>query len=355
MESVERLLIYRLGSLGDTVVALPAFHLIARAFPSATRYLLTTEPSNAKEAHPSSVLDGTGLVHGYLSYPVGLRDPRQVWGLRKRIRRFKPQALIYLAEPRSKRAIMRDALFFKACGIRRLIGVPYMRRLRENKWLAAESCHEYEVMRLGRCISSLGAVEPDDPASWDLCLRPEEVRRADELIQAAGIKGRFLACSPGAKIELKDWGLENWQALMGRLGRKLSDCALALVGSAADFARGEEVAQEWPGKVLNLCGVLSPRESAALLHRAAIFVGHDSGPMHLAAAVGTPCVAIFSARSKPRVWFPYGRMHQVIYHRTDCYGCGLEICSVRGSECIRSITVDEVVAAVEKILDGGCS
>jgi ADP-heptose:LPS heptosyltransferase len=101
---------------------------------------------------------------------------------------------------------------------------------------------------------------------------------------------------------------------------------------------------------VNLCGLLAPRESAAVLSRARIFIGHDSGPMHLAAAVQTPCVAIFSARNKPRVWFPYGRQHRVVYHQTDCWGCGLETCTVERKKCLTSITVEEVAAEVRAVL-----
>ena len=86
------------------------------------------------------------------------------------------------------------------------------------------------------------------------------------------------------------------------------------------------------GPVVNLCGKLTPRESAAAFERARMFVGHDSGPMHLAAAVQTPCVAIFAARNIPRVWFPFGEQHRVVYHRVDCMGCGLETCVVRAEE-----------------------
>ena len=70
--------------------------------------------------------------------------------------------------------------------------------------------------------------------------------------------------------------------------------------------------------------------------------------MHLAAAVGTPCVAIFAARNIPRVWFPYGEQHRVVYHEVDCMGCGLETCIVEGKKCILSITVAEVMVAVER-------
>ena len=104
------------------------------------------------------------------------------------------------------------------------------------------------------------------------------------------------------------------------------------------------------GPVVNLCGRLSPRESAAAMHRGKAFVGHDSGPMHLSASVGTPAVAIFAARNKPRVWFPYGSQHRVVYHRVDCWGCGLETCIAQGRKCLLSITVDEVLNAVREVL-----
>src|ERR1022692_4022661 len=65
---VRRVLIYRLGSLGDTVVALPCFHLIARTYPNAERRLLTNFPVHAKAPAAAAVLGDSGLVHGYMSY-----------------------------------------------------------------------------------------------------------------------------------------------------------------------------------------------------------------------------------------------------------------------------------------------
>jgi ADP-heptose:LPS heptosyltransferase len=102
----------------------------------------------------------------------------------------------------------------------------------------------------------------------------------------------------------------------------------------------------WRGPKLNLCGVLSARVSAAVLARASVFIGHDSGPMHLAAVVGTPCVAIFSARELPGKWFPLGRNHEVLFRNVECAGCGLEECVTEQKRCIRGITVEEVNAAV---------
>jgi heptosyltransferase-3 len=124
-----------------------------------------------------------------------------------------------------------------------------------------------------------------------------------------------------------------------------------VVGSNQEAKVASSLIAQWGGPVANLCGKLSPRETAAVLGRARGFVGHDSGPMHLAAAMGTPCVAVFSARNIPKVWYPYGDKHHVIYHRTACAGCGLEKCVRFAKRCIESITVDEVSSAVMNLLD----
>jgi len=87
-----------------------------------------------------------------------------------------------------------------------------------------------------------------------------------------------------------------------------------------------------------------------VLTHARMYLGHDSGPMHLAAAVGTPCVAVFSSRSLPGEWFPYGDQHRVLYRSISCQGCRLEVCIERQKACIRSITVDEVECSVLELV-----
>jgi ADP-heptose:LPS heptosyltransferase len=115
----------------------------------------------------------------------------------------------------------------------------------------------------------------------------------------------------------------------------------------SDYAAGE-----WAGPKLNLCGRLTPRESAAVLEHAVVFLGPDSGPMHLAASVGVPCVIAFSAAGLPGIWFPSGKKHQIVYHQTSCQGCLLQTCTVEARRCLTSITVAEMAAAVDRIL--GC-
>ena len=347
---IKRVLIYRLGSLGDTIVALPVLHLIARTFPHAVRYALTNLISNSKASHMSAIVGNSGLIQDYISYPPGLRNIRQLLKLRAQIKSVRPDVLVYLAAARGQIKAFRDALFFRSCGISRLIGFPYTKELQNDKWLPDKQCYEHEAARLARSVSSLGDAQLDDTGSWDLHLTDLEKLRALEKLSHIGVGVRIIAVSVGAKVDVKNWGMNNWQVLIERLFRDYNGAALIFVGAKSEFGDSEKIGLFWSGQKVNLCGALTPRESAAALENASIFIGHDSGPMHLAASVGTPCVAIFSARNKPGVWFPYGSSHRVIYHKTDCYGCGLEICELEKKKCITSIGAKEVMALVHEVL-----
>jgi heptosyltransferase III len=351
--STKRVLIYRLGSLGDTLVALPALHLAARAFPNAERRMLTNFPVNVKAPPAAAILENSGLVHGYYRYAVGTRNLGELFSLWWQIVRWRPQVLVYIGGARGVESARRDASFFRLCGIRRLIGIPVTEDMQQNRLEGPGEILEPEGARLARNLAELGDARLDDPESWDLRLTVEEEARADEALSpAAGLP--IIAVSVGTKVQSKDWGRENWRALLAKVAALYPGHALTLSGSPPESEASEFAADGWReaggGPVINLCGVLTPRESAAAFGRARLFIGHDSGPMHLAAAVQTPCVAIFAARNKPRVWFPYGRQHRVVYHRTDCWGCGLETCIVERKKCITSITVEEVLAEVRAIL-----
>lgn len=208
---------------------------------------------------------------------------------------------------------------------------------------------ESEAHRLARMIAELGDARLDNSASWNLRLTDAERQAASVALE--DLKGRpLIVCGPGTKMQAKDWGKDNWRALLGELAREYPDYGLALVGASGDAEVSEFVAQDWTGVKANLCGRLTPRETAAVMEQAQVFLGPDSGPMHLAASVGVPCVIAFSARGQKGVWYPAGKRHEIIYHAPECAGCGLEKCVVEKKKCLTSITVDEMVQAVGRVL-----
>jgi len=350
--SVKKVLIYRLGSLGDTAVALPCFHLIERAYPNSERVLLTNFPIHAKAPASAAVLGDSGLVHGYMRYTVGTRSPKELLKLAGKIRRFKPDVLVYLMPVRGLKAVKRDRWFFRlAGGVKRIVGAPEaadLIRIADP----ATGMYQAEAVRLARTVRALGDAQVERLENWSLRLTPAETNAARSALGELAGKP-LIVCGPGTKMQAKDWGQENWRALVTKLGGDYPGHGLALIGAKEDAEVSEYAARGWAGPKVNLCGKLSPRETAAVFEFAQVFLGPDSGPMHLAACAGVPCVIAFSARGFPGVWYPAGPQHRVIYHKVNCFGCNLETCVVENRKCLTSITVDEMAAAVHSVLPAG--
>ena len=258
--------------------------------------MLTNFPINAKAPAAAAILEGSGLVDGYLRYAVGTRNPLTLLRLWWELVRWRPQVLVYLAPARGTKAAKRDAAFFRLCGIGRLVGVPLTDDMQASR-VEADGALEYEAARLARNLAELGDARLDDTASWELRLTAAERARAASVLE--GMEDRpFVAMSIGTKCQANDWERDNWRQLLGRIAAEYPGHGLAITGAAVDREYSDAVARGWravgaAGPVVNFCGELTPRESAAVFSRAKVFMGHDSGPMHLAAAVGTTCVAVF--------------------------------------------------------------
>ena len=348
---VRRILIYRLGSLGDTMVVLPSLHLVARLFPAAERRLLSNQPVHGKAAPASAILDHSGLITGYMSYPVGTRNPLTLAGIALRIRAFRPDLLVYLTKPRGEAVLARDRKFFTlVCGVRKIVGLP-TGSLGTNRLLAPEQW-ESEAGRLARTLAQLGPLDVNDLRNWDLRLTSEERTAAAAALRPMNQRP-LLACGPGTKMQAKDWGTSNWRLLLDRLAKAYPEHGLVLVGAKDDSAVSEEVALGWAGRSLNLCGKLAPRVTAAVLAHTELFLGPDSGPMHFAAAAGVPCAIAFASRTEPGIWYPVGEGHRVVYHRLPCSNCDLETCTVNQKLCLTSITADEMFNAAREAWQAG--
>ena len=320
-QQAKRVVVYRVGSLGDTLVVLPAFHLVRQAFPAAHLTLLTSFPVNAKAAPMETILRHTGLYEDTLRYPTSLRDFRELWRLRRELRAGRYDALVYLAKPKGGiLASIRDWIFVRSCGIRRLIGIPFSRHTLECLPVPGSDLFTSETTRTLDSIRALGAVDVREARWWEMCLTEGEKSEAEQLLAAHGIHGPFLAASVGTKVPSKDWEEHNWAALIRRLAVENPGLPLVLFGVREEHERSARLAALWKGATANLCGVTSPRVSAAVLRGAAVMVCHDSGPMHLAATMGVPCAAIFSARARPGEWYPRGEGHSIFYRKTPCWG-----------------------------------
>jgi heptosyltransferase III len=318
------LVIFRIGSIGDTVVALPCFHAVARAFPHHRKFLLTNSVDSKRASTVEAVLAGTGLVDETLYFPVGRGKLNRFASIARELRQLSPETLVYLAPRTTVLQVYRDLWFFRAAaGIRNVVGAPLRPGALQCRTDPTSGELEYEAQRLARVLEADMPVDLT-PDSWDLRLGAEEQSLATARLSSLPALRPLLALSPGAKVPAKDWGEARWAELIQLLQVRVPEVSLVFVGAPDERALTERLAQLWTGAKINLCGELNPRQSAAVLARCDFLVCHDSGPMHLAASQNTPCIALFGNFNRPRQWFPYGAGHVVIHEPRGVQHIGIE-------------------------------
>lgn len=310
MAASGKILVYRLGSLGDALVAVPALRRMAEKFPSHTFDLLTNVPVSAKAAPMADVLGQAIPLGEVLAYPVGTRSPGLLASLAADLRRRRYRAIVDLNPARGRLKAWRDRLFFACCGAGQIVGSPLSARSQERRPVST-ALWEREADRLLARIEEPVGSRPSH-------LLPEDREAADRLNRAPFndvLGAPYVVLSIGTKLSVNDWGDERWAELIDRFSMERPDVGLVAIGAADETERTARLLSRFRGKTANGCGRLSVRESGELLRRARLFLGHDSGPMHLAAAAGTRVIGLFSWNNPPGPWFPLGSGHTVFYPR----------------------------------------
>jgi len=198
----------------------------------------------------------------------------------------------------------------------KLIGVePPQGLLLKEPWFvppaAARACVR-EKLAATDLVKSQAANTRDDQNSYEFCYTP------------------LLVLHVGAGTAAKRWPVMHWQELLGRVIVEYG-ARVVLVGGHSDrvIARQMLDGKSWPG-VNDWTGQLSVVETAALIEQADLMVGADSGPAHLAAAVGTPAIVLFSGTNRVRQWRPWGRRVIIVKHSVACSPCHLQRCPLIG-------------------------
>ena len=344
----EKVLVYLFGSLGDTLVAIPALRSVRRHFQNAELILLQNIPPSGNVVRAAQVVPAD-LIDGCLEYanqPGKLNKVFDFYRLRRELRRYRFQAAIYLViSERPARSVSRDRLFFRSCGITDLYGFHAFTgeelypRNDQGYPATTESEAVRKTVRLKRDgIESL----PEDFRQPFLSFTASEIEKVKAwlLPRRKNPNARLISIAPGCKTPANAWSDENFI----EIGRRLlaeTDCELLIVGGKAEQNIAQRLTFEW-GAGINSAGELSVRESGAILSLCDFHIGVDTGTTHLAAAVGTPCFALFHGRDNPGQWFPNGIGHRIIQHPVKCAGCRLQICPIPNHPCMREISVEAV-------------
>jgi ADP-heptose:LPS heptosyltransferase len=178
--------------------------------------------------------------------------------------------------------------------------------------------------------------------SFGLGLQADERRRVGDLL--AGVADPMAAFFVGASWRTKLWHAEPAAEVVDRLAER--GIAPVLVGGPGDVAVAEEIVAACETEPVNLVGRTSLRDVIGIFERATVAFGPDSGPMHIAAAVGVPVVSLFGATS-PQRSAPYGFEHLVIEGEARCRPCYSRRCPI-DRECMRAITAEAVLKTIAR-------
>ncbi len=327
------------------------------AFPNAHIGLLSNaDVKNPHYVSAEKVLPSQGLIDEWLTYPTNLGKAAALSSLVRLViglRRSQFDAVVYLMpRMRTVEQIDRDICFFRFGGISRSIGANYLRMTGLKEPIPKPTpVVESESEHLLRCLTFDGIEIDVNALTPDLKLSDVEISTANNwfLKAADGSNGgrRLVAVAPGSKWASKVWPEDRFEAVIGRMISTHGVFPI-IFGGQEDRGKGDRLIEKWKTGV-NAAGKLAVRESAALLRECELYVGNDTGTMHLAATVGTKCVAVFASIDWKGRWAPYGSGHTVFRQTVECEGCYSPDC-FNANKCLDLTTVDDVYQACVQTL-----
>jgi ADP-heptose:LPS heptosyltransferase len=208
---------------------------------------------------------------------------------------------------------------------------------------------QYEATRISNLLATVG-FNPN-MTGLEFSVTPDDATSANALLSEHQVRGSYVTMTPGAGWPGKMWPIENYKILAEQLSALPGIACIVLTGSKAEFDLCEAVRNE-RNAIVNLCGRTTWGALAAILENSLVWVGNDSGTMHLAAAVQTPTVSLFGP-TEPAKWAPTGSTHRCLKGPQCADDCrpwhpGYECQNNRF--CMRSIDYENVYAAVVDLL-----
>lgn len=348
-----RILLIRPDHLGDVLLATPAMRVLRAARPSAELHALVG-PWSGDVLESCEALDRvlTLPFPGFSRTPnANLRSPYQLaWITSRRLRRIRYSAAVVLRPDHWWGALV---AWMAGIPIRAGYILPDVRPFLTH---ALPWSLEHAVIQNVRLIELLTHA-PSEEAALKLiyAVSPEDRAWANSYLSEAGVLAgeRLLVIHAGAGAPLKHWEPARWALVADRLARQ-AGARIALTGGEAELQLTRAIAQQMQEKPLMLAGETRIGTLAAVLERAALVLGPDSGPLHLAAAVGTPTVALFGP-ADPIEFRPWGpeAQHIVLTSDIGCRPCRIldwHGDSFQNHPCVRDISVERVVDAAHRAL-----
>ncbi|MCX5693441.1 MAG: lipopolysaccharide heptosyltransferase II [Candidatus Omnitrophica bacterium] len=185
--------------------------------------------------------------------------------------------------------------------------------------------------------------------NYEILISDNDMKDGKKILESAGIKDKgFIALNAGGNWDLKRWPAENFAKLGDNIFEKLG-ASIVLTGAEKDIALAENIAALMKHKPFILCGKTELKTLGAIFKKAICVISNDSGPMHLAVAVGTRVVVIFGPTS-PVLTGPYGNGRYVVLRKDT--GCKIPCYDLKckDNRCMKAVTVEDTLEALYEII-----
>jgi heptosyltransferase-1 len=339
LSSINKVLLVRLRRIGDVVMTTPAITALRKALPSAhISYVIETPYRELIEGNPH--VDKVIV----LPRPMGKkRFMNTVRLLRKE--RFDV-AIDFHGGPTA-------SLITFLSGARQKIGY----RIKYKSFAydislprSLESSLNHSVENHIRLVQAMGIEVPEPPP----LLLPEPSESDKKKIHAFLSDNhlqdsKVVVIHVGAGNEFRWWGIDNWASLVSSLV-KHQGAKIVLIGASEDEKNADQILSGHPESVFSQVGRLNLKELKEMIAKATLYIGPDSGPMHIAASTPTPIVALFGPNLSAYN-APWQTKATIIEKELDCRPCDQRNCISGDFRCMRRITAKEIYGACLPYLD----
>ncbi len=331
----KNILILKPSALGDIVLALPALSALRRSFPNAKiSWLMRPEFAPLLENHPSlnEVIIFDRKLLGKALYNA--KALGALYSLVRQLRKRKFDAIFDF------QGLFRTAFLAWLSGCKKRYGMANARELAHifytDKIEHNSHCIHLVDLYL-KMVKASGAKELD--VRFEIPSNNTDVDSVKKLLKIHNIEpGKYIIFIPGSAHEDKCWPPGRFAELADKIASKCEYPIIA-VGTNLEKNKAEEINSLSKTKIINLAGQTSLKELVELLRLAKLVVSNDTGPGHIASALGTPLVMMYSWSNPARI-APYNRPECMV--AKDPYTRGIEIKSTNPNHSITNITVDEV-------------
>ena len=351
LDQVRRALVIKLRHHGDVLLSAPVFAALKAAAPQARLdALVYRDTAEMLSQHPA--IDTVHCIDRQWKKLGPWGHLRAEWQLLQTLRHPGYDLVIHLTDH------PRGAWLARAVGARWAVGPKVRGRggFWQNSFThfvgAPGNALRHTVERNLDALRRIGLYPAPDQRRLSLVPGMEAERRVGQLLADLGLGGKpFVHLHPASRWRFKCWTAEAMAAVINGLQ---AEGWPVVISAAPDPAEREMVAAIQAGlarSAVDLSGQLSLKELAALAGRARLFIGVDSAPMHIAAAMGTPVVALFGP-SGDKEWGPWGVPSRVIVSQDHpCRPCGIDGCGGgKVSDCLVSLPPATVLAAARELL-----